>query len=480
MTTGRDPIETVWTAAAVLLPVLVSLLSRLSTIDLAYQLRAGDQLLSGGFPRVDTYTFTARGSPWVDQQWLAQGVLASVYRWAGGWPSLAALQALLIGTTFWLLYMAIRSSGVAPRTASVLTLAGFVITSPSLALRPQLFAIALFAALLFLLAYRRERPRLLWLAPVLTAGCANVHGSFPLFPLVIGLAWLEDRRVNNAGTRHTFMIGAVSLLATLANPFGLRVWTYAYDVSTNPVIRHTITEWAPVSLRNATGWLMVASGIAVVVYLVRRRPRPPWTAVITLALFFLLALSAQRALVWWGLVAPLVIGDLIADKRKATTTCKTSLPEPGPRASARSTIAPAYAIVGLLGVCVVALLPWWRGSDPSRFLRDTPFGVSQAAASLPAGTRILAYQPWGSWFELAVPNDPVFVDSRIEVPSTSVWDDYRDIVAGDPRSSEILDRWRVDAIAAPNDWRPLPLLEAAGSGWRVVYRGPDGVLLRRS
>jgi len=468
----RDPIDIVWAAVAVSIPVLVSLISRMGTIDLAYQLRAGAQILSGSIPRTDTYTFTAAGSRWVDQQWLAQAALAQVYR-LGGWPSLAALQAFLIGVSFWLLYIAIRSGGATPRTASLLTLAGFLVASPGLALRPQLFAFLLFATLLVVVGRRRTHPAWLWLAPALAAACANVHGSFPLFPLVVGLAWLEDLRVHNPRARRTLLIAGATVVATVIGPFGPGVWPYAYNVSTNPIIRHTITEWAPVTLRNATGWLTIGSGIAVAAYLVRRRPRAPWTAILTLALFFLLALSAQRAVVWWGLVAPVVVGALIGANGQADPDRETPVPRGGAR-------APAYAILGMLLAAVVALLPWWRGSDPSRFLRDAPFGLTRALATLPAGTRALVYQPWGSWFEFAVPNDPVFVDSRIEVPSASVWDDYRRVASGDGDSPTILDRWKVDAIAAPRDWASLPVLEAPGSGWQVVYEDQDGVLLTRS
>ena len=51
---------------------------------------------------------------------------------------------------------------------------------------------ACFALVLLLVADRREHPSRLWLVPVIVAIWANLHGSFFLGPLVVGLAWLQD------------------------------------------------------------------------------------------------------------------------------------------------------------------------------------------------------------------------------------------------------------------------------------------------
>ena len=58
-----------WVFLAVALPVLASLLVPMPAVDLAYQLRAGADILAGnGIPAVDTWTFTVAGTPWLDQQ----------------------------------------------------------------------------------------------------------------------------------------------------------------------------------------------------------------------------------------------------------------------------------------------------------------------------------------------------------------------------------------------------------------------------
>src|SRR5947209_8149645 len=106
-----------WGVVTVALPVLVSMGAPLLTIDLAYHLRAGDIILrTHALPRIDTFSFTAAGTPWLDQQWGAQVLFSLVFR-AGGWPALEAARAGLIGLTFFLVYRSCRSVGAPSRLA---------------------------------------------------------------------------------------------------------------------------------------------------------------------------------------------------------------------------------------------------------------------------------------------------------------------------------------------------------------------------
>ena len=89
-----------WIFLAIALPALGALIANLSSVDLTYHLRAGAAILDGGgIPSVDTWTFTAAGSPWTDQQWGAQVILATAYR-LGGWTGLVLGRAGLIVVIF--------------------------------------------------------------------------------------------------------------------------------------------------------------------------------------------------------------------------------------------------------------------------------------------------------------------------------------------------------------------------------------------
>ena len=79
----------------------------------------------------------------------------------------------------------------------------------------------------------------------------------------------------------------------------------------------------------------------------------------------------------------------------------------------------------------VALLPVWRPIDPATgapvgVLVDAPPGITARCATWPSpATGVFNPQPWGSWFEFALPDLPVAIDSRIELFPAQVWDRLR-------------------------------------------------------
>ena len=211
------------------------------------------------------------GTPWTDQQWLAQVLLALGFR-AGGWELLVVLRAVLVSASFGLLAATAMARGARTRTASILSLVAFALAAPALALRPQLFAIAIFAALLLLVARRHRNPRLVWLAPLLVIAWANSHGSFVLAPLVLGYAWLDDL-VRGRPARATFALLVVGTAATLVNPFGTGAWAYAAGIGANPAIAGQVTEWQRTTPFTVPGLLFYVSAAAALALAVRGRSR---------------------------------------------------------------------------------------------------------------------------------------------------------------------------------------------------------------
>jgi hypothetical protein len=367
--------------------------------------------------------------------------------------------------SFAFIHAAARARGASARLAAVLTLGGFLIAYPMITLRPQLVALPLFGAAVWILATRHRHPGRVWAIPVLAAVAANIHGSFTLFPLIAGLAWLADLRDPATRSNRMLVVTGVTTLATLANPFGLGAWTYALDLSTDPIIRESITEWAPVDISNPLGALMIGSVLVVGVVFSRRTTQVRWLDLLTLGIFLLLALSAMRAILWWAIVAPVVLAGVFA-----TGTDPRDDPDPAPR-------GPAFVIVGGLVVGILVLLPWWRGSSAEDQLEAAPPGITQALAQLPSGSKIFTYQPWGSWFIFALPDKPVFVDSRIEIVPEEIWQDYFQVAFARAHWAEALEEWQPDAVVGRGEeWEDIIGILREDPSWELHYEDDDGVV----
>jgi hypothetical protein len=348
----------------------------------------------------------------------------------------------------------------------------FLVAAPAMALRPQLLGMACFAIVLLLVCDRRTHPRALWLVPVVVAVWANLHGSFFLGPLVVGLAWLEDVHDRTPSPHRTLAVALVSAAAACLTPFGPAVWVYAVGLSTNPEVTARITEWQPTSLRTIPGLLFFASALAVVALIARRGRATSWPTLAWLAVFFVIGVVAQRGVAWWPLAAVAVVASLL----------------PLPNAPARDDPAILrrlnVVIAGALVLAGVALLPAWRPLDPGTgaptgVLTHAPPGVTAALRDAAApGDHVFNLQAWGSWFEYALPSLPVAIDSRIELFPPETWDAYEAVGAGVDGWEAQLRAWDVRFVAAgPDQVAFRDRLLAAG--WRERYTGTDGFLLSR-
>lgn len=492
-----------WTVLAVTLPGLAALLVPMPSLDLAYQLRAGASILAGeGIPATDTWTFTVAGTAWLDQQWGAQVLLAGIEEVAG-WTGLALVRAGLVGVTFWFVNRALRSMGWASRPAAIITLLSFVVAAPALALRPQLFAIALFAATVWILAERRAHPRRLWLIPVIAALWANLHGSFPLVVVLVALAWLDEvaravaarrlraqapigrkeppawiaarpappgaavtaarrehiRTDSLRGSTGIALVGAVAALATLANPFGVDVWRYVVALAANPSVSGLVSEWRPPSLLDAAGlvfYVSLAVAAAVAALRIRAdgaRITPSTVApVATIAVFGVVGMVTGRGLAWWALAGPIAAATLaydssLGDRIPRLLRVLGSIFAAAPAAQSERRSPANGALIIALVAAGVALLPAWR-----------PVG----SAGVPIGT--LSHAPQGiagELRELVVHGD---LPNRAHVWNPQAWGSWLELAV--PETLVAVDS-RIE-LFPPDVWREADEVARGAADWSSI------------
>jgi hypothetical protein len=472
-------LDQVWAIAAILLPLLIVTASPMGTVDLAYHLRVGAEIVATrAIPEVDSFTFTAAGRSWFDQQWLSQVLLATAFD-VGGWFALALFRSLLAASALLAILVACRAQGAERRTSAWLTLGAAALLLPTLQLRPQLFGVVCFAVALWLLAGRHQHPMRVWWLVTLVAAWSNLHGTFFLAVGLIGLAWLADVHANHPRRHRLIAVGLTVIAATMLNPFGPQVWRYVWSLSSNQAVRGLVVEWQPTSFDSYSGAGFLLSVLLVAFHLVRWRTRVTWPLLLALTSFILIGLSSVRGVYWWGMAAPVLMAGTFAGTVAEPLDRPT---EPQPDSLRMVNLAVVAVLVCAL---LASLSPWlaFRTSlpTPMKRLDQAPAGITAALErTLTPRERVFAAQAWGSWFEFALPAHPVAVDSRIELFPASVWTQYTTVASGREGWHEQLEAWTVRVVAVHAAQQPRLLQRlVVDRRWQQVYRDDDGAVFVR-
>lgn len=467
-TSGGIRLSSVWVAVALLLPFTISLTSRLLTGDLAYGIRAGQIMLdTGEVLRSDVFSFSAWCRPWLNQQWATDVIFAGAYGTLG-WLGLALLRAALSVGVVSCTYLACRTFGAERRAAAWLSLLSWL---PHFAgqLRAQFFGMLFFAALLWILAGRTDHPRRVpWAIPLVMIW-ANTHGSFPFAVLLLFFAVVEDR-VAGRRNRRMYLITVLAALATVVTPFGPRVWAYVADLSTHPLIREVVTEWQPpwASLPEGIAF-SVAAAIGIVAF-ARNRRELPWPAWLQLALFMALAASSMRALFFSSIVLAVTLARLPWARR---------IPREDPRHRTNALLVAVLATLPL--VALSRWLPYAGEVPPRGLVQHAPQALTVELRSiLRPGEPFANPVTWGSWFELELPNHPVFVDSRFELIPVDALRASLLLTGAGSGWEQTLDGLPVRVLVVNRETQgPLVAALASSSDWRLVYSDAEGLVFGR-
>lgn len=232
-----------------LLVVLSFLAPTAADADLWGQLTYGRDIVRQAWVHTsDPYSFTS-DRPWVNHEWLSVAIFWAAYA-AGGAAGLVTLKLLLACAIAALLLAAWQRHNLPPiwRDALLFTTALGVWPLFS-TIRPQVFSLALMAALLVILERLRDGYRKpLLLLPPLFVVWVNLHGGWIVGAGVLAL-FVFCSFFDTEITRRSryLLIGAAiaSAIGTLVNPYGLLMLTFLFD-TVRPE-RSDVVEWQSVT-----------------------------------------------------------------------------------------------------------------------------------------------------------------------------------------------------------------------------------------
>jgi hypothetical protein len=430
--------------------------------DLWGHVRFGrDILVHGRLSGIDPYSFTS-DRPWINHEWVSELLMAIAFD-RGGAAGLNLLRVAVLGIVLGL--VAQRSRIVAPAYRSILV-AG--ITLRALPIRPQLFSLACFAALLAALTQAEDERRDRWLLPVplIFALWVNLHGGWIVGLGTLGL-WTVACLVHRPRARWWALPASTvaAALATLANPYGVGMWTFI--ASTVRLNRPMIGDWLPLLAMPPGFWLgwIIAAGVCVAAWRQASRVPRPYVAVV--AVLGLAAARVSRLDAFFCLAAVFLLTRVF----------------PATRTDAAPVAASGARVFRIAGAASAAAIAMTAGAH-LRHIGVRPDLMPEAAAveyviQHHLTGRFLTWFDWGEFaiWHLADRDVRVSMDGRREtVYSDAVVDDHLRFYSGTQESAVYAQR-----IAADYAWLPLGLpavrtLQA--QGWRVAFQGPVSVILR--
>jgi hypothetical protein len=410
-------------------------------------------------PRVDSFSFTMNGAPWVAKEWLSQILYAGAYAIAG-WPGMAILATAAFALTFALLARFLADQ-LAPFPVMVLVAVGVMLVAPHAAARPHLLALPVMVAFVGGLVRAVDRgraPSLLLLG--LMVLWANLHAGFTLGILMVGALGLDAIVLAAREERRRVAIswvcfGLLTLLAASVTPYGPASLLSTYRVLSLGNALSVIDEWRPQDFgRIASFEICLLLGLGVALY--RGFVLRPVRVLILLGLLHL-ALSAARNEEVIGLLLPLVLAWPLARQ----------YPEIRAEAQDHAGRSVALAVLALLAALIPATIGMAAVGHYAPNSRITPAAAIAAIKAAQVGPVFNDYDFGGYLVYAGVQS---FIDGRTELYGKAfVLRHFRAVTLSDLDDFlTLLDTYKIGATLLSPATPAVAFLDRQ-PGWKRLY-----------
>jgi hypothetical protein len=455
-----------------------SVVRSLADNDIWWHLRNASELVrSGHFIRVESYTFSVAGKPWINFEWLGELPYYFAYQRMGDrglYLVMFATAAAIVLGVYCLGRLRSGSWGAAFGAACI----ALLLTTVSLLPRPLLFGwLLMVVEVAILWSLQKGRDFTAWL-PVLFLLWINVHGSwfigFVLLAIFVACGFVEGEWGNLYATRWTpqqarklLIVTAASLAALFANPYGWRLVAYPLDVAFRQ--RQTvenIAEWGSLDFHSARGKIVVAILVALaVLQLVRRRK---WglqdVAFGAIALY-----GAVTYVRFLFLISILMLPLLAIDFRSGEARADG--------AAAKNRRFVSAVVMALLVVAIVGRYPGEKKLHAG-IAEAFPEKAVPYVQSLAGQGNLLNNFNWGGYLEWEAPGVKEFIDPRNDIfVHEGVMSDYLRVTKVQDTFA-VLDKYRIRYVLLAED-APAAYLLGHSAGWTRTYDDGQAVVFVR-
>lgn len=418
------------------------------------------------FIHIEPYSFSVAGERWVNPEWLSEIPYWLGYRTLGltgiYLVTIIALWANIL-FVYWRSYLKSRHAGAAFGTAIL----GFFLMTINAGPRTILIAyLALSVELAILESVGPGKTRHLWLLPPLFCVWINLHGSWiiglvllglyifcGLFPFKVGV--FEQEAWSTRDRNRLLLVFLACAAVLLINPYGWHLIWNPFDIVLNQKQNLSVAqEWQPLNISTGAG---IASWGCIALMIVANCIRGRKWKIYELAFLFFAWFEAFTHIRFTFLACLLIVPMLTVDV--ARSFCAP--PD-------EKTIPAMNALFVAVALCIIAYFFPTEAQLQKSLAAQYPL---QTIAAIQPSWRTFNQDALGGMMDFD--SKPTFFDTRYDTfEHHGVLGDYLGIVHL-VRPLSIFDKYRIDHVLTPAG-TPLSLLLEDAPGWRVQMRESSG------
>jgi len=481
----------------------------LGDAGIGWHIRNGEPMLrTHMITRTDPFSYTMSGRPWLAWEWLYDAIVGTVHK-SMGLNGVVFFTATVIAFTFALTFRILLARGSLLQISIALLLLAMGAAMIHFLARPHVLS-WLFTVIWFQLLDSAEvapenRRQLLWL-PLLMLLWVNLHGGFLFGLALLGLYCLAgmirylqagaESRQAAAWVKQLSAVGALSFLATFANPYGYKLHAHIYRYLSNRFLMNHIDEFRSPDFHGIAQECFAVLLVITIVALATSRGKIRASQVLVILFASYSGLYASRNLPVASILLILIAGPLLsAAVRDAGNS--TELPDRTrnflSRCSSfalrmgsleqrlRGHLWPVAAVIFGLFVCIQ------HGRVGSRQLMNAHFDVKkfpvatiQVIAERGIHEPIFSLDSWGGYFIYRLyPEMKVFVDDRHDLYGEQFLRKYLTAIRLAPGWDKVLDEKRVNWVLMPTQSPLTNMLKQTGE-WTLEYEDETAALLHRA
>lgn len=291
--------------------------------DMGWHLKNGEYLINHHWqvPSHDIYSYTMSDFPLVMHEWLTDIIIFFLYQHFG-LISLMILFTFITSFAFFLVARTVKSQIYYQLIASLL---GAIASLPIISVRAQMITLLGLAVIIYLVYQYKARPtyRSIYLLPLIFLLWVNLHGGFSVgllfIALFIGVEFIKIFIKKVVKIKFIFKLNYtifkirdlfklvilffVSCLATLINPYQLRVYYEVITTSFDTYAKGYIGEWLPLTLDNPMSYRFIAYAIFMAFLILFSIKKIDFTYLVISLVFFFISISSWRHMPFFILIS---------------------------------------------------------------------------------------------------------------------------------------------------------------------------------